>query len=214
MAVRLAGGREAGDDHVRLESADHPDHVAQHGLAAPDGQALLGRLGVAEIPRPREELLGPVNAAGCQQLLGADSGQERSLLGADEVLAAAAAGQRQVRRADLPAARHVRQQGGVLVVGVGRHVQDAAQHREPVQRELQGGGVPRGRRRNGGDVEHAHRGDDENDQGTRHSGTGAASRAGAERHVNSLGKVVAIDGAGAIMGGHLRIVRRRWLFVR
>ena len=52
----FAGGGEAGDDHVRLETADVPDHVGQREVVIPDGQRFLRTFGEAEVEGAGEEL--------------------------------------------------------------------------------------------------------------------------------------------------------------
>jgi hypothetical protein len=73
-------GGKAGDDHIRTEVPDHPDHIGESGLMAPDLQGLLWRLGVTEVDRAGEVLLGAVETAGGQQLLRADDTEEFPLL--------------------------------------------------------------------------------------------------------------------------------------
>ena len=73
LAVAVA--RRAGEsqhDHVGLEAADHPHHVAQDFVVAPFLEGLLRRFGEAEIDGAREELLRAVDAPGGEQLLRAD----------------------------------------------------------------------------------------------------------------------------------------------
>jgi hypothetical protein len=52
------------------------------------GEGFRGSLGVAEIDRSREELLGAVDAARSQQFLRADKAQQVALFGSDQVLPA------------------------------------------------------------------------------------------------------------------------------
>jgi len=137
-------GGEARHDDVGAEAADHPHDVGQDALAPPDLERLVGALRVAEVDRPREELLGAVEAPRAQQLVRADDAEQFAGLRPDEVLAAVAAGQREVAGPHLAAVGQPRQEGGVLVVGVGRHVQGAAHHAEPLEGELQTGGVEDG----------------------------------------------------------------------
>ena len=59
-------------------------------------ERLRGGLRVAEVAHAGEALAGAVDAAGREQLLGADDVEQLVLLDADEILAAAAAGHRQV----------------------------------------------------------------------------------------------------------------------
>ena len=110
----------------------HRDHVAQDGVVAPDAQRLVGRLGVAEVARAREPLLGAVDRPRGQQLLGADEPEQRRLLGADQVLPALAARQRQVAGAHQLVVGQPGQKARVLVVGVGGDVEHVADDAEAI----------------------------------------------------------------------------------
>ena len=59
-------GREAANDHIRLEVADHPNHISQDLVPIPDGKGLLLVFGEAEVVGTGEELFCSVNAAGSQ----------------------------------------------------------------------------------------------------------------------------------------------------
>ncbi len=94
VAVGAApGGGEPGHHHVRAHLAQDPDDVPQHRLPVPVPEGVLGVLGEAEVQGPGEILLGPVQAPGVQQFLGAKDPQGGPLLGADAVLAALAPGE-------------------------------------------------------------------------------------------------------------------------
>ena len=133
VAVAAPLGREPGDDHVGPERADHPHDVGHDGLPIPDPERLGGVLREAEVDGAGEELPAAVEAAGGEQLLGADHPQLLEELGADHVLAAVAPREREIGRAVAAAAREVGDELGVLVVGVRGHVQDAPQLAEPAQ---------------------------------------------------------------------------------
>ena len=126
--------REPGDDHVGPERADHPHDVGNDGLAIPDRERLGGVLREAEVDGAGEELPAAVEAAGGEQLLGADHAQLFEELRADHVLAAVAPGEREIGCAVAAAARKVGDELGVFVVGVRGHVQDAPQLAKPAQR--------------------------------------------------------------------------------
>ena len=79
---------------------------------------LLGSLRKAEVVGPGEELSPAIDAPGGEELLRADHAQECAELVADEVLAAVAAGEREVARLDVLAAREPRDHLRVLVVRV------------------------------------------------------------------------------------------------
>jgi len=157
MAVRIGAlGRKARDDDVGPEPPDDRHDVGQHGLAPPETQRLVGALREAEVARAREKLFGAVDAPGREQLLRADEPELGALLGPDEVLAAVAAGHRQVRRAHERDVLEVRQEARVLVVGVRGDVQHAPDDAEAAQRQLHARGVGLGRRAGGLDgVAHA-----------------------------------------------------------
>ena len=133
VAVAAPLGREAGDDHVGPERADHPHDVGDDGLPIPDPERLGGVLREAEVDGAGEELPAAVEAAGGEELLGADHAQLLEKLGADDVLTAVAPRERQIGRAVAAAAGEVGDELGVLVVGVRGHVQDAPQLAEPAQ---------------------------------------------------------------------------------
>ena len=97
---------------------------------------LVGGAGESEIDGAGEELLGAIDLPRGQQFLRADDAELRTLFGADQVLAAFAARQREIRGAHVAAAREVGEYGGTLVVGVGGDVQHGAQFVELVQRLL------------------------------------------------------------------------------
>ena len=62
-----------------------------------------------------------------EQFLGANDSQFIALLGADQVLAALAAGERQIGGANVPSARQIGEQRGILVVGMRGDHHDAAE---------------------------------------------------------------------------------------
>ena len=128
MAVPAAVlGREAGEDDVRPEQADHPDDVAQDLLLAPEFEGLLGGLGIAEIDGPGEELLGPVDPAGGQELLRPEEADLGPFFRADQILAAFAPGHREIGGPEAAALREIGQDGGILVVRMGADEKGAAE---------------------------------------------------------------------------------------
>ncbi len=126
---------ESKDDHVGTKAADHPNHVAQDFLAAPLLEGLFGSFGESEVDGAGKELLGSVNAPGSQQLLGPDDAQCVALLGADQILPAFAAGERQISGPHFAPTRQIGEQRGVLVVRVGRDHQHAPHHVQTVERK-------------------------------------------------------------------------------
>ena len=128
--------REAQNHHIRTEPANHPHHIGKDAFAPPFGERLFGRFGKPEVDGAREELFRAIDPPGRQQFLRADQPQQIALLGTNQVLPAFAAGQRQVPRAHVAAARVVGQNRGILIVGVRGDHQHAAQHRQLLQRLL------------------------------------------------------------------------------
>ena len=81
-------------------------------------ERLLERTREAEVVGAREVLAGAVQPPRRRELLRAHETEPDAEVGADEVLAALAARQREVRGFAAEAPGHVRQELGVLVVGV------------------------------------------------------------------------------------------------
>src|SRR5215470_9272037 len=80
-----------------------------------------------------EELLRTIEAPRLQQLLGANHAERVEQLRADDVLAALAAVQRNVRDARMIAARRLRNERRVLVIGMRAGVQYAGCRLQPLQ---------------------------------------------------------------------------------
>src|SRR5262245_66459214 len=100
MAVRRPRLRsEARHDHVRPESADHADDVGKDGLAVPDLQGLAIVLREPEVVGTSEVLAPAIHLAGLEQLFRAGHAQLLAELGAEQVLAAVAPGEREIGRA-------------------------------------------------------------------------------------------------------------------
>src|SRR5262249_9122619 len=72
VAVPAPLGGEPGDDDVGPEGADPPHDVGHDGLPIPDPERLGGALREAEIDGAGEELPAAIEAAGGEELLGAD----------------------------------------------------------------------------------------------------------------------------------------------
>ncbi len=143
MTVRGRGLRgKPRDDHVRTELADHAHDVAEDGLPVPDAQRLLGVLRVAEVLRAGEVLPPAVQPARGEQLLGARHAEQLAELGAEQILPAVAAGEREIGRPISAAASQVGDGLRVLVVRMGGDVEHAARGGEAAQL-LQDGGPRR-----------------------------------------------------------------------
>ena len=104
-----------------------------------------GRLGArfreAVVERVAEELLGAVEAPRLQQLLGADHAKRVEQLGPDDVLAALAAIERQVRDPRMIAARGPRNERRILIVGVGAGVEHACGRLQALEHLREAGGA-------------------------------------------------------------------------
>ena len=141
VAVRPARLRRKARDHdIRAERPYHPHNIGEHLLVVPLREGLPVILRIAEVARAAEELAAPVDRPRGQELLGADDAEQIAKLGADHVLAAVPAGERQVRGPVVPAPGKVGDQLRVLVVGMRRDVEDAPEHAEAAQLLLDGGG--------------------------------------------------------------------------
>ena len=131
------------ENDLRLEAPDDAHGVGQQHLLGPLAQGLRERPGVAEVEGTGEVLARAVDAAGRQQLLGAEDSQSLTEVGSDQVLSTFAARQREVGRLAAELARHQRQRRGVFVVGVGADDQQPAMRLElgerPVERRVAAG---------------------------------------------------------------------------
>src|SRR5438876_8106950 len=117
VAVTIAWGpRECRDDDVRPKRAHHRNHIAQYRILRPMLPRLIRSFREAEIVFAPEILMGPVDPARREQLLGANDAERFTELVADEILSAVSASQRHVSRVDISAAREPRDQIGVFVV--------------------------------------------------------------------------------------------------
>src|SRR4051812_47797865 len=101
LMLAVAISRRAGkhrDDHLRPERADNRDSILEQRILWPLRERLVERLGETEVEGAREVLATAVDTTSCKQLFGSDHAQDFAELVADEVLAAVAAGERQIRR--------------------------------------------------------------------------------------------------------------------
>ncbi len=140
LVLAVAGlrrGREDRDDDLGLEPANDAHGVFEDRFLRPLLQCLVERPGVPEVERAGEELTGAVDAARRQQLLRANETELLAELRTDQVLAALTAREREVGGLAAHAARHQREQRGVLVVGMGADDQHAAMRVEPRQQPME-----------------------------------------------------------------------------
>ena len=114
-------------------------HVAERVALAPLHRGFRARLREAVVERAAEELFAAVEAPRLQQLLGADDAERVEELGADDVLPALAAIQRDVRDARVIAARRPRDERRILIVGVGAGVKHAGRRLQALQDLRQAG---------------------------------------------------------------------------
>src|SRR4029450_10818770 len=134
MAMGVGGSRrKARQNHVRPEDPDDPHAVREDGVLAPDPERLAIVLGVSEVTRAREELLASVEATCGEQLLGARYPERLAELRAEEVLAAIATREGQIGGSIATAPRQVRDDMRVLVVGMRRDIEHAAERAEALQ---------------------------------------------------------------------------------
>src|SRR6185436_14221591 len=117
-------------DYQRAKSANDANHVSEHRFPVPLGEGLFARLAEAEVEGAGEELYRAIHPSRGEQLIGANDAEQLIQLGAQQVLAAVAPCERQVRGARLTSLREVSQQSAVFVVRVGagmKHAGDNSQ---------------------------------------------------------------------------------------
>ena len=128
---------EARIDDQRTEHADDTHHVVEHVTLVPLARRLLTTLREAVIDRAREELFAAVEPPRLQQFLRSNDAQRLEQLGPDDVLAAFAAVQREIRDPCMIATRRAREESRVLVIGMRSGVQRACRGLEPLQQVAQ-----------------------------------------------------------------------------
>ena len=102
-------------------------------LAAPLPDRLVGGLREAEVDGAREELLASVDAARGEQFLRAQHAQGRALFRSEQVLAALAPSQAEIRGPHVAALGEVGQQLASFVIGMRRDQKHGAELVQPVQ---------------------------------------------------------------------------------
>src|ERR1700756_2502312 len=131
MAMRLLIlGAEARYDYIRSEIPDDPHDVSENFVVVPDAQRFVSRLRKSEIDRPREELLGVVDASRIEQFLCANNAEPLAQFGSEQILAAVPARNRKISAVVKRAVRPQCHEICVFVVGVRRDVQNVAKHVE------------------------------------------------------------------------------------
>ncbi len=126
---------ETRHDDVGPKFTDHPNRVGENLLTIPDAQGFTDRLRESEVVRPGEELLAVIDPPRGQKFLRADDAELLAQLRSDQVLAAIAARHREIRRIVKRAVRPIRDQPGILVIGMRRDVEHAAEHIQLFERE-------------------------------------------------------------------------------
>lgn len=143
MVAMSAGviGCKTGDDHIGLKASNHPDHIPESFFLPPKIKCFLRGLRIAEVDGSREKLFGSVDPAGRHELLGSKNAEFSSLFRADQILAALAAGERKAARSILTTLREIGQDGGVLVVRMSGHIEDAPEDIQLLKGDLQFRGI-------------------------------------------------------------------------
>ena len=141
MVTVAIGGRprKHRDDDLRPEPADDVEDVLENRVARPEPERFVSGLRVPEVVGAREELAGPVELSGRQELFGTNNPELGAELGADQVLAAFAACQREIRGLRAQASRQEHEQLRVLVIGVRADHEDTLVAAELSQRGGQRG---------------------------------------------------------------------------
>ena len=110
---------EDGHDDLGTKPPDHSDYILEDGVTRPMLPGLVNGLGEAEIVGAGEVLASAIEPARRQQLLGPDQAQRLAQLGADQVLAALAPVQREVRGFGSSPPHQDGEQLGILVIRMG-----------------------------------------------------------------------------------------------
>src|SRR5260370_20031531 len=132
VAIARRPGKHGYDD-LGAEPAHDVEDVLEAGAAGPEAQRLVERLGIAEVVGAREKLARAVDPASGEQLFRADDAELGTELGADEVLPALAAAERQVGHLGAHPAGEQGDEVRVLVVRVGADHQTTLVHAELLQ---------------------------------------------------------------------------------
>ncbi len=141
------GAVENADDDLRAKPPHHAHRVLEEIVLRPLAQRLVERAGEAEIVGAREVLSGAVQTPRRRELLRAHETQADAEVGPDEVLAALAPRQGQVRGLASEAAGHVRQDLAVLVVRMRGDDEESSMRSELRQRPVERFEAAGGRRR-------------------------------------------------------------------
>ncbi len=129
--------REDRHDHVRAERSYHGDDIAQNRVVRPVLKALFRALGESEVVGASEILVRAIESPRREQLLGADDAERLSEIVADEILAAVAARQREIRHVGVFTLREPGDEPRVLVVRVRSDHENAHRHSHPLHQFAQ-----------------------------------------------------------------------------
>lgn len=143
MVAMPAGvfGCKTGDDHIRAEVSNHPDHIPESFFFPPKIKGFLRGLRIAEVDGSREKLFGSIDPSGRHELLGSKNAELSSLFRSDQILAALAAGERKAARSIFATLREIGQDSGVLVVRMGGHIEDTSEDIQLLKGDFQFRGI-------------------------------------------------------------------------
>src|SRR5215207_4152252 len=132
VMAMLVGGLSgpAGDDDVRLNKANGPGDLADHGVSRPLRDRVGAALAVAEVVEGAEQSLRSVDRASVLALPGAEDPQRLAPIRVEPILTGLSPGGRPVDAAHAEAVREIGEETAVLVVGVRAHLQYRPGHRQ------------------------------------------------------------------------------------
>lgn len=131
MPATLRG--EAGDDDVWPERADDAYDVREDDLAVPNSEGLLGVFGKPEVNCPGEELAATIQPTCGEEFLGAENAQLLAKFGAEDILAAVSAGDREIGGTITTAPSEIGNELGILIIRVSGNIEDGAHFPEAAQ---------------------------------------------------------------------------------
>jgi hypothetical protein len=109
---------------MRLKRPNDAHHFGRGRLCIPFFPGFIGRLAVPKIGARAKELLGAIHPSCSIQFLGSDSSQSGANMRTHQILTAFSMRERQIPHVGVLAFGKIRQQPGIFVVGMGRHIQD------------------------------------------------------------------------------------------
>ena len=118
---------------MRANHADGEHRVVEDAIVAPLLKRFFLRFGKAEVGLSAPKLTHAVVFVGLEQLAGADEPEGIVAFGAERVLAALAAGEREQSDAHAHSARQIGHQRAVFIVGMGHDEKYAGRGAEPLE---------------------------------------------------------------------------------